>query len=567
MKDKIHKDQSSPKLCFLLLVISMGFMFCFFAPLDAFFANRDEFWFSLPQLLPILAITFVLSTTIFFILTLLIHASKAASVIYGFLLFLYLFFYIQGNYIPRNYGVLNGTEVEWSNYRGYGIASIVLALICIALWIISLIKVKKKIYNLGKYLCTFILLIQFVTIGVVWIQDSITDTDYVPDQFVVTKRDQLNLSMKNNIIIFLLDTFDSQDMINLLEGEDAEEYQELFDGFTYYPDTLGIYPTTKGALPHILTGVLYYNDKPWAKYVQDAYEDNPIYETLKSNDFSIGVYTENGFMNMKSNMYTNVDTGTYYVNDYRLFAAKVYQLVAFNYMPHQLKRYFNLDTGEFEQLKATVSGGGAYSADVQNNYDYLLENGVSVTERGNCFRFYHTEGIHPHYTFGKDLVSDPDAAYSVYDEAEGNCTYLRTFFNQMKENGIYSNSTIIVMADHGHYDYSQNPLFMIKNAGDTEGFTISDEEMSFAYLGDIFVSLANGERITEEYIKNCGRERERYYLYYIWDDSWERDYLPRMQEMQAEGYAGDAGNIRMTGTEYVGKDTNTNYVDNAISDE
>lgn len=474
-------------------------------------------------------------------------------------------FYVQGNYIPRNYGVLNGTEIDWSNYSGYGIASVVLAFLCILLWIFSLIRFKDKIYSIGKYLCIFIILIQFITIGVVWIQESVTDNEYDQGKFVVTNKDMLELSENNNIIIFLLDTFDSQDMLDLLQGDSAEEYQELFGGgFTYYPDTLGVYPTTKCALPHILTGEYYYNDTPWMEYVKNAYGDNPIYEALEANGFSIGVYTEAGYLSAESDLYTNVDTGSYYVDDYSLFASKLYQLVAFNYMPHQLKKYFNLDTGEFEQLKETKSYGGAYSEDVQTNYAYLLENGVSVTKQGNCFRFYHTEGIHPQYTFGKDLVTEEGVSYSVRDEAEGNCTYLKTFFEGMKEKGVYDNSSIIVMADHGHYDYSQNPLFMIKNAGDTEGFVVSNEEMSFAYLRDIFVSLANGEKITEEYIRDCGEGAKRGYLYYTWDDSWERDYLPKMQEMYIEGYAGNVNNLQITGREYLGQDSYTTQANDVM---
>lgn len=557
MKDKIRKCLNSQKMSCILLGAAIGFMFCIFAPLDAFFANRDEFWFSLEQLFPVLMIAFLAVAVISITLMLLIQVCKAAPAIYGFLLYAYLFFYIQGNYIPRNYGVMNGTEVDWASYGGYGTASIVLAFVCIFLCIISLVKLKNKIYSLGKYLCTFIILIQLITIGTVWLQNRETHSDSAPEQFVVTNKDLLNLSKNDNVIIFILDTFDSLDMLNLLEGDDAREYQELFGGFTYYPDTLGVYPTTKGALPHILTGEIYYNNKPWAEYVQDAYINNPLYEALRTNGFSVGVYTEDKFLNKVSNMYTNVDTGAYYINDKYLFASKIFELVAFNYMPHQMKKYFYLDTGEFDKFKGTISDGGAYSFDVQANYAYLVENGISVAGHGKCFRLYHTEGVHAHYTFGKNLITETGVTYSVYDEAEGNCTYLKTYFDQMKEKGIYNNSTIIVMADHGHYDYSQNPLFMIKNAGDADGFSISKEKMSYEYLNNILVSLVNGERITEEYIRDCGEGKERHYLYYTWDDSWERDYLPRLQEMQADGYAGDVDNLRMTGKEYLGQDENT----------
>lgn len=542
-----------------LLGIAIAFMFCVFAPLDAFFANRDEFWFSLSQLLPVLLLTFLGVAVTFSFAMGAVQRRKTGPYIYGLFVYAYLFFYIQGNYIPRNYGVLNGEEVNWSDYGAYGIMSLLLAAVCMLLWIFSVLKIRDKIYNIGRYLCIFIMLIQIVTIGVVWTQDRITGEGSPAEKRVVTNKDMLNLSADNNVLIFLLDTFDAQDMLNLLQGEDAGEYTELFGGgFTFYPDTLGAYPTTKAAVPQLLTGAWYYNDKPYRQYIQDAYGESPIMAALRANEYSVGLYTEDRLLNEDADLYGNVDVGSYYVKDYPALAAKIYQLVAFNYMPHQLKRFFGLDTGEFEELKETSLEGGAYSYEVQANYAWLMEKGVSVTGTGNCFRFYHTAGVHPQYTFGKDLTTEAGRTYDVKDEAEGNCTYLKTFFDELRKAGIYDSSTIIVMADHGHYGYSQNPLFMLKNAGETEGFVISDEKMSFAYLPDILVSLLGGEKVSEEYIRKYG-DRERHFLYYTWDDSWARDYLPRMQEICADGYAGDAASLRMTGKEYIGRDDYAYY--------
>lgn len=538
----------------VLLGIAIGFMFCIFAPLDIFFTNRNEFWFSLSQLLPVLLPAFISVALIISFFLIAIQKSGAASSIYGFLLYTYLFFYIQGNYIPRDYGVLDGVEIDWAGHSAYGVMSIILAIVCILLWVVSLLKLKKKIYKLGTYLCAFVISIQLVTVGVLFLQDKIAGDVYTREEPVVTSRDLLDLSRDNNILIFMLDTFDSQDMLNLLQGDDAEEYKELFGGgFTFYPDTLGAYPTTKAAVPHILTGIWYENEKAYEEYLRDAYEASPLLNALRENDFSIGIYTEGRLLNEDFTVCTNIETGTYQVSDYRRFAARIYKLAAFNYMPHQWKRYFYLDTGEFEELKSTVLEGGAYSYDVQTNYAYLLDNGVSVTKDGNCFRLYHTAGVHPPYTFGKDVLTETETAYDVYDEAEGNCTYLRAFFDELKERGLYDDTTIIIMADHGHYDHSQNPLFMIKNAGESEGLIISEEKMSYAYLSDMLVSLVNGERVTEEYVRKYGKQARRF-LYYTWDDSWGRDYLPRMQEFYNDGYAGDPESLRETGQEYKGQD-------------
>lgn len=541
----------------VLLGAATAFMFCIFAPLDAFFANRDEFWFSLPQLLPALAIAFLGCAALFSVLLLLLHRGRAASWVYGSWLYAYLFFYIQGNFVPRDYGVLNGAEINWADYGTYGVMSVALAVVCILLWIVSTVKLRDRIYRVGRYLCVFILLIQAVTIGTVWIRDGIAGKNRPGEKSVVTNKDMLNLSGDNNVLVFILDTFDAQDMLDLLQGGRGEEYRELFgEGFTFYPDTLGAYPTTKAAVPQILTGIPYYNEKPYADYIRDAYRESPVLKALRDRGYSVGLYTEDRLLNEDSDLYINVGAGAYYVKDYPRLALKMYQLAAFNYMPHQLKRFFCLDTGEFEELKETSLEGGAYSYEVQPNYAVLLTKGISVTESGNCFRLYHTAGVHPQYTFGKDLVTEAGKTYDVLDEAEGNCTYLKAFFDELRKEGIYESSTIVIMADHGHYEYSQNPLFMIKNAGENDGFVISEEKMSFACLPDILVSLIEGQEVTEEYIRRYA-QRERNFLYYTWDDSWERAYLPRMQEIRADGYAGDVSSLRVTGREYIGRDNYT----------
>ena len=91
-----------------LLGIAIAFMFCVFAPLDAFFANRDEFWFSLSQLLPVLLLTFLGVAVTFSFAMGAVQRRKTGPYIYGLFVYPYLFSYIQGNYFPRIYGVLNG---------------------------------------------------------------------------------------------------------------------------------------------------------------------------------------------------------------------------------------------------------------------------------------------------------------------------------------------------------------------------------------------------------------------------------------------------------------------------
>ncbi len=561
LKKKNSLDEKEKSWIFLS--IAFGFMLCVFAPLETFFTNESEFWFGLIQLIPVLLIVFVAFSIILYALSILAKKSKAAMYIYTFAFTLLLFFYIQGNYIPRNYGVLNGADIDWNSYTSYGVASIVLAVILLILWLFAVLKLKNKVYRVGRFVCTVLVLLQIVTTGILYVQNNVMTKSDSTD-VIVTDNKIFDLSDKGNIIIFILDSFDSSVLRDMLDGNDGKKYEEIFTDFTYYPDTLGAYPTTKGSLPFILTGKWYENDKTYAEYVKDAYVDNEIYTALEDNDFSIGVYTSSQYVNPDSEMYTNIEEGTYVISDYSSFTKKLYDLVAFNYMPHQLKKYFYTSTEDFEDLKTSkklkTSKYGTYSMDDQTFYRNLSNEGLSTNDDGKSFRLYHVEGVHQPYTFDENLNSDENESYDIYDEAAGSFTLLQRYLDQLKENNIYDSSTIIVMADHGYYNMTQNPLFMIKNAGEQHDFSVSERAMSWEYLSNIFISLASGEVVDENYIYALNAEKQqRRYLHYSWDGSTARQYLPNMIEYITVGDATDTANLTATGRFYAPGDESVYY--------
>jgi arylsulfatase A-like enzyme len=59
---------------------------------------------------------------------------------------------------------------------------------------------------------------------------------------------------------------------------------------------------------------------------------------------------------------------------------------------------------------------------------------------------------------------------------------LDKFCSKLKMLGIYDNSIIVVMADHGHYEYHQNPVFMVKGLGEEHEFAQSDICFSYENL-------------------------------------------------------------------------------------
>lgn len=549
MKDN-KVDYSNRIITWVLLSFAFSFMLCVFAPIDIYYSNIHEYWFSFSQLLNTMIIPFGLLFVVFLLPGLILWKVKFYYLILAVFLSLYVYFYIQGNFIPRPYGVLNGTEIVWDEYSKYGLLSIGLFIILTVLCILLCTTYQQKISSVVKIVCLGIFAIQIVTI-ISTLAIHTNDSDKTK-QNIVSNKDQFNFSAEKNIILFILDTFDGNDLNYLLQHNE-DEIKDTFRDFTYYKDTLGGYPTTRCALPLILTGKWYENQEPFMDYIQKSYENNPIYETLEEYGYQIDAYATHGeLLSRSSGFYNNVEEGRYEVSDSIGLSLQIMNMVGFNYSPHQLKHLFIFDTNSISKYRKINSEDEPYTTDVIQFYNQYLDKGIQTNRKTPVFKVYHTDGVHAPYTFDKRLSEDNDKLYTSYDEAAGNVEILQKILSELKEKGIYESSTIIVMADHGHIGFSQNPIFMIKNNDEKHDFYLSDEKMTWDHLSDIWQALVKGDTVNELFIHKLNAQKtERRYLFYQWNDNWNHKYMPGMEEMVCIGQADDYNSMISTERFYI----------------
>lgn len=528
-----------------------------FAPLEIYFSNIDEFWFGLTNLLPIIGITFfVIFGLLIFLLGIIYRKGGLYSKLYCLFLGLFIGLYIQGNYIPRDYGVLDGQQIQWDQYDGYGTASIILWSVIVLAVIFMCIKFSEQIYKTGYILCVCILLIQIVTIGILGIQNSKTN---IP--VVVTEKEEFNLSSNKNIVVLLLDAYDSYIMRELLE-EDYDKYASILNDFTYYPDTSGGYPTTKGSLPFILTGKWYENDVTYQEYVDEGYQETELYDLLLENNYRVDVYTSLTYLGTDTTIFDNVLEGRYSVKNHIDFAKTLYKLVGFNYMPHQIKKEFVIYSGDFEKYKGVVGNKyQPYSENVIKFYEKLQKQGLQTSnDAENSFKFYHLEGAHAPYTFGEDLSENEDEEFTIFDEGKGCLIILNEYLQQLKKLGVYNDTAVIIMADHGQdsdlatTSMNVNPLFMIKGFHETHSFQVSDVAFTYADFQLLLNELVkNNQTIPSSYLEQIEKS-ERRFLHYSWDSSWDKEYLPKLDEYKIVGMVYEDSSRIPTGRLYLSKD-------------
>ena len=541
-------NKSDDWLLCLTVIITISITIGILLPLDIYLNNANEFWFGLLDVFPLflfgaafILMILLINGILFFRLNLL---DKYTIFLFGLLVALYLQSYI----INLNYGVLDGREINWDKYSSIGFVNILVWITCITFILYIFRKLKNvKVKRIISISSVLVIVIQVFSLVYLAESRNVLNNKNKND-IVVTTNNMWKFSRQDNLIVLILDAFDSSYLSTLLKTKNKKRYEDILVNFTYYPDTMGAYASTKGALPHILTGIKYFNDRPYDEYVRIAHENSNLYKELLQNNYEVNVYTNKIYMSPNVNLYANVKNDNYIINDKVNLCKDYYKLVLFKSLPHFLKSRFIVQTDEFDKYRALYKEE-PFSMSVQKFYRDLKTCNFDIIENKNVFKVYHLAGAHGPFTFGRDLKTKPGKKYKAINEADGCLTLLNMFFQKLKLNGLYDNSNIIVMADHGGggIGLMHNPLFLIKHKNEKHSFKVSDVPLSYNILDDVYVKLINSERISKDYLLQNSDNQVRSFNFYTWGGMWNNEFLPGMKEYIAVGKAYNAKSLRFTG--------------------
>ncbi len=510
MKDKTTRTEllSLFSLCFFF-----AFMICLFAPLEFYLSNKGYFFFSGTEIIPfgVLATiaTFIIGSIIAFLLH---HFFKRAIMpIAGMVFGLVLSLYIQGNYIVVDYGALDGNEINWADFKMQGIISVALFIIVTGICILMAYKVNRaKYFKAIQMISICLVLVQCVTITTLMLQKGGLKKEA---KYLATQDGEFSLSQDENILVLVLDTFDSKAFANIMEQDTTGKYKEMLKDFTYYPDTSAAYSATDLAVPNILTGDQYKNEVTYGEFLNRAYSNSSFINRLNNAGWFCGVYSEcmapqdeNAAQNI--NNYLKLERT---VSSHRRLAEFMYKFVGFRYLPQPLKKYCWFYPEDVKSsLECTVDDTKTLCSDSNFIfYDQIQE--IEADSDKKVFHFYHLEGTHPPFTIDETLQPS-DKELTIEDEGKAMMVLIDSFLARLKEENVYDNSNIVIMADHGHYDMRYNPLFMVKRKNTTlSQFTVENTPISYFRLQDFFLGLMD-DKSNEEIWK---RSRKKDYSIFI----------------------------------------------------
>lgn len=361
----------------------------------------------------------------------------------------------------------------------------------------------------------------------------------------VTAKNLFQMSRDTNFVILLLDAVDAYTLKNVMETD--PEYYDMFTDFTFYDNMLGAYPYTEFAVPCILSGEWYENEEKLRDFEIDAYAQSPFLEKLEEDGYRMAVYSgELPAYDGNLQRFENVLSNERGVNDKWAFIRWQALMMGFRYAPYDLKRFSFVNPNAFNDLKIPPKGEELYSPFNPQFYEAVLGDEISYTEQ-KCFKFIHILGGHLPFQYDKDVNIIENGTYE--GNIQASLTITKEYLNKLKAGGVYDNSVIIVMADHGYNLESgiygrQNPIFFVKGIEEKHGFVISDAPVSFADLQEAYRRLLNGAASDEIFDWQSGDSRRRRYILYQY---LEEDH---MVEYMQTGHAHDTDSMYKTGTIY-----------------
>lgn len=473
MRKLLSSIDKKSEILIVLLSLAFSFTVWFFTPAEIFLRNQGEFIVNSQQVIyPMLIVSIVIAACSILIQNLLLVFSKSIYMVVSRLMFgLLVAFYVQELFFNGDMNRITGDEellhtiTPWKKYLNAGLMYLI-AVLPMFFSVCAMKHPEKKLYQLGNgYLIPYLscIIVAMQTVGFVS-----TALNYTFNQFdrspgkVFSCAPMASFSPENNVTVFLMDRFDGEYLDSMLENY-PEIYGEL-EGFTFYQNNLSHYTNTFPSMTHMLTHELYKGGS-WSSYFDRAWSGDTVLDELRRNGYHVNLMLDNpttfGDPSQMVERCNNIaQEGEVYQYNYLGENGVVPTMTALSLgklSPYILKpSYLGGITADFSANYISMNQNpallpSAIGADSDLTfYNYIKEHPFTA-DGEKSFTFVHLNGCHDNVEEVKALYNGEfrECSFGTSDTARAELEILFTYFNQMKAAGVFEQSTIIILGDHG----------------------------------------------------------------------------------------------------------------------
>ena len=511
----------------------LSFMLYLYEPILTYSSNINDFWFDfnlmISNIILYMIIIFVFLILVYFLLYLFLRRKniKIYKIILVISFILFLYTYIQGNYLVGSLPQLNGDIIDWSKYGDENIISILTFLLVVIgeLALIKKFKIDKTI-KINCYMTIIVFFMLFTSFISILCNKEIYNDKSIE---IATTKNINNVSTDKNFFIFLVDSVDSREFAEVVNNNLS--YKETFNDFTYYPDTTSGYLFTRDSIPFILSGIWNQEETDFVDYYNDAFNNSKLFKKLNDENYNMNFYEYEIYSNNRNfEKFDNIKLYSDKINSVSFFK-QFTKYILYKYLPYPLKKYSKIETASFDSCKIE-DDINYFKWSNKEAYNNLINNKLEFVN-DKYFQFLHIEGGHVPFDYDEDVNIIENGTYK--QKLTAVLKVISLFINRLKENNVYDNSVIIILADHGEGKDTlrQNPILYIKGINEHHEMYISDIPVAYEDLIDAYISLLENKNSTELFL-NLDKNRPRRVLnnlytreimieWYQYGKAWDND--------------------------------------------
>ena len=457
----------------------------------------------------------------------------------AFLACVTVYFWLHGFVFVRDYGLLDG-RIELPPFSPAPLF-VIAAVIGGATLLVARMRPTVLV---GAFIAVIAVLL--VHIGVIAATDSNSIRSIEP-----AKVGSLYELGSQNLLVVLLDSLQSDVFAEVLENK--PEIAKGMDGFTYFPNTLGVGATTYGSLPTIHSGRVRQPGESMTDLFTDSIARDSFETKLAEDGWNVTHVNPIGdICPAKIDECFIYDPNRRAGSTTRLLQqpAVLLDLAAFRLVPDVLKgRVYDNDKWwireAFESVSIMVSSDTALRE---------ITNSFRRTDIPKASKFLHMQQTHAPATRRADcsLLDKPTVVHRKAGVEIGTCAMTRfvALTKKLREIDVYDDTAIVLLSDHGYKELPSrrvqekelsklvglaNPLLAVKPAGAKGAFKSSDAEMSLADVKPIVCSLTKACEGPADWA-SPPVDRPRFFMNYEWHDAfWLATTLKNERRYEVRG--------------------------------
>lgn len=475
MKEKSFISDSIKKWKITSVVVALPvFMLMIFTPTEIFYSNFSDFDFELKDFIWLFTgigiVLWLVGSIVISILP-----DKVNKVFNGAIFVFTLVCYIQGNFLNTQLIDIGIGHMDWSGIKGYTIFNAVVWSVFFISFAVIIVYEKQYREKIELYVSVFLIIIQ--AIAFISVLSHLSGDEYKTSHYKLNPVNEFEFAKDENVIVLLLDMTAERFFQDVVK--DHPEMLEGLEDFTYYTNYEPCYMTTCPAVSYMWT-----NNTPdctvgrtsWLSNAWKNEKTEDFFNRIHQNGFECRFYTNHqgvlfGDVNNLSGKVDNVSRMEGKVN-VSLMLPMLAKYSLYRYVPYILKPRFEVNLEHFRGV-VTYDEEYDHNEAVIDYYERIQNKPVEVNEDLSKLVYYHHfDGIHGPWIIDENGNRHPEGENDIEfrkNVIQGDFIAVKYLLNQLKEAGIYDNSTIIISADHGDFmdKTDLQCIFFIKQAGES----------------------------------------------------------------------------------------------------